>query len=268
MSIFQEYEEIRDRIGHEKYDMIEKYLDIVCSKENLNKYYEELNKAIKEDSTTKWNDIDKALKQKYGIILLDDVLYKRKEWSKYECWYNENCLHRNIKILNTWICDLEYLKCHAVLYENEKEVADIIESYEEVDLRYSIGNKDSELSNSFIESACKYLIFNKFDNYVKLPKISECSKLLQSIYDDVCSSDSNMCYITEDDWKEFYLDEYSEEDFKTLEKEIEKYGLEDVVVTYDGEYKIIGYGDLDTYFNDDRNLNLENEYEDEGSIEL
>ena len=99
MSIFQEYEEIRDRIGHEKYDMIEKYLDTVCSKDSLNKYYEELNKAIKEETTTNWNDMDKKLKEKYGIVLLDDVLYKRKEWSKYECWYNENCLHRNVKIL-------------------------------------------------------------------------------------------------------------------------------------------------------------------------
>ena len=77
-----------------------------------------------------------------------------------------------------------------------------------------------------------------------------------------------MCHITENDWNEYYLDEYSEDDFKELKKEIEKYGLYDIITTNEGGYKIIGYGDLEISFNDDRNFNSEKDYEDEEVIEL
>ena len=59
MSLFQEYEEARKFIGAKKYDAIETYLD-------------------QNDS--------KGEKR----IFLDDVLYKRDEWDKFEKWYNEN----------------------------------------------------------------------------------------------------------------------------------------------------------------------------------
>ena len=42
MSIFQEYEETRDDIGHEMFDTIQKYLDAVSPLENYDKYNEEL----------------------------------------------------------------------------------------------------------------------------------------------------------------------------------------------------------------------------------
>lgn len=53
MSILQEYENIRKEIGEEKYNAIEKYL-------NLHK-----------------------------DILLSDVYYKREEYEKFEKWYKE-----------------------------------------------------------------------------------------------------------------------------------------------------------------------------------
>ena len=82
-----------------------------------------------------------------------------------------------------------------------------------------------------------------------------------------------MCHITSEDWKEYYSEHYSEKDLDDLENEIKKYGLEEVVEVFDGEYitsdnkiiesdyRIIGYGDLETRFIDDRKLNLETSYE-------
>ena len=39
-----------------------------------------------------------------------------------------------------------------------------------------------------------------------------------------------------------------------LKEEIKKYNLEDVITLNNYEYKVIGWGDLETRFNDDRNI--------------
>ena len=266
MSILQEYEKIRETIGYEKYDAIDEYLKEICKKDNLDKYFKEMNKI--DFSSPDFNNEIVQLKDKYNIVLLDDVLYKNEEWVKFETWYSENHLHRNIEILNTWLSDYDDLCCNAILSENGKQVANIIASYDENSLRYSIGNKDSEMSEDFVKKAFKNLIYDDFDTYLNLPKISECSSLLQEIYDNVCSSDASMCHITDEDWKEFYSDEYTDKDFENLKLEVEKYGLKDVVGINDGEYKILGYGDLETRFNDDRRLEVSKDYEGEGGIQL
>ena len=87
---------------------------------------------------------------------------------------------------------------------------------------------------------------------IKLPKISERSKLLQSIYDDVCESDSSMCHISIDDWNEFYKDNYTQKDFDNLKNEVNELGLKDVITFDDCDYKIVGWSDFETRFNDDR----------------
>ena len=260
MSIFQDFESIRNNIGHEKYDMINEYLDTISLQENIDKYFKEMNSIWKLPPET-WNDKANQLKKKYGVILLDDVLHNKEEWEKYEDWYNQNKLHRNIKILGTWTTDYDDIRCNAVLYQDGNKVANIIASYDENDIRYSIGDQDSELNEEFVNNAFKSLIYESFNSYVRLPKISECSKLLQSIYDDVCASDSSMCHITEEDWDEFYLDDYTNEDFEILKKEVETFSLNDVIGINDMEYKIVGYGDLEIRFNDDRNLEMSNEME-------
>ena len=70
-----------------------------------------------------------------------------------------------------------------------------------------------------------------------------------------------MCHITKTDWEKFYSDDFSNKDFENLKKEIKKYHLEDVIGINDCEYMIVGYGDLETRFNDDRNIEREREYE-------
>lgn len=169
-----------------------------------------------------------------------------------------------IEILDIWQSDFDDLRCNAILYKNGKQVANIIVSYDETNLRYSIGNKDSVMSEASVREAFKNLIYCDFDVYLKLPKISEASKLLQSIYDDVCSSDSSMCHITQDDWDEIYSDYYTNEDFENLKSEVKKFELDDVIGINEDEYKIIGYGDLETRFNDDiplqKNIDKYEEY--------
>lgn len=263
MSLFQDFEEIRERIGHEKYDMIEKYLEANYTQGDIDKYFKKIN-TIWKFPPDKWNDVANKLKEKYGVILLDDVLHKPVEWAKYEEWYNKNYLHRDIKILDTWDTDYDDIRCNAILYQDRKEVANIIASYDESDIRYSIGDKDSEMNEDFVNRAFKNLIYYAFDSYLELPKISECSKLLQEIYDTVCESDSTMCHVDNIDWmymKENY--DFEDIDIIELQNEIDKYGLKDVITVNEDGYKIVGYGDLETRFNDDRNLNIESSKDSE-----
>lgn len=253
MSVLQEYEMIRKGIGYDKFDSINEYLSVLCPKEQYEKYEKELQ-TINNLPNEKWLEKKKKLENKYNIVNLSDILYKPEYWEKYEEWYNEQHLHRKVEIVDTWTSDYDDIRCNAILYENNKEVANIIASYDETDLRYSIGDEDSEMNDKFVKRAFKNLIYYEFDKYLELPKISECSELLQEVYDNVCESDVSMCHISNEDWKDYYIDTYTENDLATLKEEIKKYGLEEVIETDTGEYKIIGYGDLETKFNDDRFL--------------
>ena len=251
MSILQEYEEIKKQIGYEKYNMIEKYLDIVCPREKYNQYEERL-KSISQFPYEDWIVEKNELENKYGIIQLSDILYKEEEWEKFDKWYNKEYLKRNIKILG----DLNYsedhddVRCNALLYQNGKIIGDIIASYDSKLLNCLAQNNEKST-----RKVMKSLIYKDFDKYMSLPKISKCSKLLQEIYSDVSESDSKMCYITDDDWKRFYSEQYSEKDILLLREEVKKYKLDDVITFDDGEYKILGWGNLEISFNDDRKLN-------------
>lgn len=88
MSILQEYEKIREEMGHEKYDAISEYLEKICPKEKQIEYENEI-KALEGLSTIKMLNKRVEIEQKYNIVLLSDVLYKRKEWEKFEKWYSD-----------------------------------------------------------------------------------------------------------------------------------------------------------------------------------
>ena len=103
MSILQEYERIRETIGYEKYDAIGEYLKEICKEDNLDKYFKEMNKI--DFSSPDFNNEIVRLKNKYNVVLLDDVLYKNIEWVKYNNWYNENHLHKKVEVLGIWHTD-------------------------------------------------------------------------------------------------------------------------------------------------------------------
>ena len=63
-----------------------------------------------------------------------------------------------------------------------------------------------------------------------------------------------MCHIDINDWKNDYADRYTDEDFQKLKEEVKKLKLEDVITFDDCGYKIVGWGDLEISFNDDRNI--------------
>lgn len=213
MSILQEYEEIRKDMGEKKFDSIEIYL-----KEHPN-------------------------------IFLSDILYKSKCYIGFDKWYNNKILNRNVKIIGMFDTDYDDIRCDAILYSNNKPVANIVGSYDKKEISFKCDN-----NSNLLKEVLRVSILDDFDKYTSLPKVSKCSKLLQIIYDNVCQSESLMCHITQDDWNEFYKDDFTEKDIENLKKEVKKLNLDDVLTFDTAEYKMIGWGDLQTKLNDDRYL--------------
>ena len=214
MSILQEYEQIRREMGEKKYDSIETYLNTHPSD-----------------------------------LLLSDILYKPEHYIDFDKWYNWKFLNRTVKVNSIYETSFDDVRCDAILCINKKPVANIIASYLADELNFRCNN-DPNLAKEAVRTA----ILDDFDKYMELPKISKCSKLLQEVYDDVCESDASMCHITQDDWNEFYKDNFTEKDIENLKKEVKELGLQEVITFNDAEYKIVGWGDLETRFNDDRYL--------------
>ena len=214
MSILQEYEQIRREMGEKKYDCIETYLNTHPSD-----------------------------------LLLSDILYKPEHYIDFDKWYNWKFLNRTVKVNSIYETSFDDVRCDAILCINKKPVANIIASYQADELNFRCNNNPN-----LAKEAVRTAILDDFDKYMELPKISKCSKLLQEVYDDVCESDASMCHITQEDWDQFYKDNFTEKDIDNLKKEVKELGLQEVITFDDAEYKIVGWGDLETRFNDDRYL--------------
>lgn len=225
MSILQEYEKIKKDIGKEKWESIDTY---------INNYHPELT--------------------------LDKIIYNADNWINFEKWFYKEIKLVGINVLNTWKSDYDDYRAVAEIKKGFIDFGTIIASYDENTIRNLTGNIKNPLSETELKNAFAVLIASQFDYYSKLPKISNCSKLLQDIYDNVRESDSSMCHITDGDWNEFYSYEYTGKDVANLKKEAKDLGLDEVITFNDMEYKIIGWGDLETRFIDDRELYINNDW--------
>lgn len=203
-------------------------------------------------------DINALEKIIYEYKIFRDAAFRSTEekGETLNIWINENVKLLKAEILNIWKTDFGDVKCNVILYKRNKKVANIIISYEEKNYMNLIKKMygTTRIKKEFYKVPFKTLTYNNFNNLTKLPKISKCSNLLKEIYDNVRESDASMCHITERDWENFYSETYNEKDFEILKEEIEKYNLREVIEINSGEYKIIAYGDLETKFNDNRNL--------------
>ena len=207
---------------------------------------QEYEQIRKEMGKKKFDSIETYLKTTPNL-LLSDILYKPENYIEFDKWYNWKMLNRTVKVISIYETDYDDVRCDAILCINKKKVANIIASYSTKIIGLRCNN-----NYDLVKETLRVSILDDFDKYIKLPKISECSKLLQSIYDGVCESDSSMCHISTEDWNEFYKDNYTQKDFDNLKCEVNELGLKDVITFDDGGYKIVGWADLEIKFNDDR----------------
>lgn len=217
MSIFQEYEEIKKMVGKEKWESIDEY---------INKVHPELR--------------------------LDQIIYNSNNWIEFEKWFYKNLKGSTVNVCDVWETDYGDYKALAEIGKNKELKGTIITSYDEQVIRNITDKEKGSLTVNELKNAFAVLICSDIEKYLKLPTISNVSKLLKEIYDCVVTSECSMCHIDYNEWEDF-SDDYNERDIEQLKKEIEKYNLEEVIEIDNGEYKIIGYGDLETRFLDDRN---------------
>lgn len=217
MSIFQEYEEIKKIVGKEKWESIDEY---------INKVHPELR--------------------------LDQIIYNSNNWIEFEKWFYKNLKGSTVNVCDVWETDYGDYKALAEIGKNKELKGTIITSYDEQVIRNITDKEKGSLTVNELKNAFAVLICSDIEKYLKLPTISNVSKLLKEIYDCVVTSECSMCHIDYNEWEDFY-DDYNERDIEQLKKEIEKYNLKEVIEIDNGEYKIVGYGDLETRFLDDRN---------------
>lgn len=217
MSIFQEYEEIKKMVGKEKWESIDEY---------INKVHPELR--------------------------LDQIIYNSNNWIEFEKWFYKNLKGSTVNVCDVWETDYGDYKALAEIGKNKELEGTIITSYDEQVIRNITDKEKGSLTVNELKNAFAVLICSDIEKYLKLPTISNVSKLLKEIYDCVVTSECSMCHIDYNEWEDFY-DDYNERDIEQLKKEIEKHNLEEVIEIDNGEYKIVGYGDLETRFLDDRN---------------
>ncbi|MBO7695840.1 MAG: hypothetical protein J6T10_24680 [Methanobrevibacter sp.] len=114
----------------------------------------------------------------------------------------------------------------------------------------SVCPHDWKFNDIKLEIACSVLIGDDFKRLRNLPPLSETPKLLQKIYKELKETDSGMLFIEEDNWEEDY-EEFNESDIEELKKQVEKYGLENVLAFEEEECKIMAYiGLLESFIDD------------------
>lgn len=86
MSIMQDYEELRNIIGHKKYDAIEEYVETFG---NIKEYDEGVKKLRNIKDINKWEDEMQKLHKKCKPIFIEDVAMNKEEWEKFEKWYED-----------------------------------------------------------------------------------------------------------------------------------------------------------------------------------
>lgn len=86
MSIMQDYEELRNIIGHKKYDAIEEYVETFG---NIKEYDEGVKKLRDIKDINKWEDEMQKLHKKCKPIFIEDVAMNKEEWEKFEKWYED-----------------------------------------------------------------------------------------------------------------------------------------------------------------------------------
>ena len=80
----QDYEKLRNIIGHKKYDAIEEYVETFG---NIKEYDEGVKKLRDIKDINKWEDEMQKLHKKCKPIFIEDVAMNKEEWEKFEKWY-------------------------------------------------------------------------------------------------------------------------------------------------------------------------------------
>lgn len=187
------------------------------------------------------------------------------EWNKFNIWFNEEKENRKIDLINTNIIESYYLYNILISHDGIPKINIVIKTED------SFENED--LKNEMLSE-----MYDKYIDYLEYPKLSNCSPLLQDLYNQILNSSELKIVVTNEDWEKDYLGKYTEEDYERLIDETHKLGLNLGIELndyhyYDDDYyyendedeeydfKLIIYKDLLSSINNDYALELKEELE-------
>lgn len=87
MSITQDYERFRRKIGNKKYDALEHYIDTHGKIEEWEQGIKDIRKI---EDIKKCEEEYSKLHQRCKPIFIEDVSMNESEWNKFEKWYQKN----------------------------------------------------------------------------------------------------------------------------------------------------------------------------------
>ena len=159
----------------------------------------------------------------------------------------------DINVIDNWYSDFDDYRGTVRISKNGQKIGDIIVNFDYNEIQKTIGREDY-FRDEEIKNAIVALVATNINKYCSLPKISEISPLLTKVYDSVRGSGNSMCYISDEDWELDFSDTFSETDIENLENEIERLQLDDLILFEYDDCKIVGFGNLETAFIDDRGV--------------
>ena len=96
MSITEDYEEIRRKIGTRKYKGIEDYIDTFGKKDE---WHKETKKLREIEDVNEWEKKYIDLCKRCRPLFIEDVILNEEEWNKFENWYEDR---KNTYIIELW----------------------------------------------------------------------------------------------------------------------------------------------------------------------
>lgn len=216
---------------------------------NYDKNIFEIVKKIKESCEEYLDYVNTYNECAYSDRSIESILdYCNKLAVNYSNNFEDDNIYE-YNILNYWNDQDDLYVNYTIENINTKEKANVISYYNTSDLDCNYNtSSDEEINRSLLN-----LIKQNNGLEFTIPKVSEISPLLTYLYDYVSESESNMCHIDYEDWRDLKENnDFTDEDINLLRKEVEKYNLLDYITIDDGEYQICCYGGLQCAFNDDR----------------
>ena len=87
MSIMQDYEKLRKKLGDKKYEAIDEYIKIYGK---VDEWHQGVKDIRSIENIKEWENKMFDLHQKCKPIFIDDIVMNEEEWNKFEKWYEEN----------------------------------------------------------------------------------------------------------------------------------------------------------------------------------
>ena len=97
MSITQDYEKLRMKLGNKKYEALDEYIKIHGK---VSEWHQGIKEIRNIENVKEWEEKMFELHNKCKPIFIEDVVMNEKEWEKFNKWYSENKVKQKNKNRN------------------------------------------------------------------------------------------------------------------------------------------------------------------------